>query len=365
MTHDETSPRARSGRSYAVALALACAATACSVALHPAGAPTRPDPAPTASPRPVVTPTSVPPPTPSPIARLAHLEVPADTTGDAGSTAAAAAPSLTSGGVTFERRGDLLVAPAQINGRPLGDVLLDTGAGATFIDQRLADEMQLPEMITASTGGSRANREASIREIHGLTIGGLSLAADRTFVVDLGGADPLVGSRLAGVIGFPTVGATPFTLDFTTGTFTVHTDATFEPPAGVPAEALRIDQGLPFVEATLTDGTAVWLLLDSASSGALMVWRGFAKQHPGALAPSTIAAATEGAVRESELRSLRLLGEKYARMPVTVEDAPARPWHRARVVGRIGMALLRDLRITVHPATERIWVERPRPADGR
>ena len=365
MTHDETSPRARSGRGYAVALALACAATACSVALHPAGAPTRPAPTPTTSPHPVVTPTSVPPSTPSPIARLAHLEVPADTTGDAGSTAAAAAPALTSGSVTFERRGDLFVAPAQINGRTLGDVLLDTGAGATFIDQRLADEMQLPEIITASTAGSRAKREASIRELHGLTVGGLALAADWTFVVDLGGADALVGGPLAGVIGFPAVGAAPFTLDFTTGTFTVHTDAIFEPPAGAQAEALRIDQGLPFVEATLADGTAVWLLLDSASSVALTVWRGFAKQHPGAIAPSTSGAATEGSVRDSELCSLRLLGEKYDRIPVTIEDAPTRPWHRARVVGRIGMALLRDLRITVHPATERIWVERPRPADGR
>jgi hypothetical protein len=369
MTDDEMLPRPRLRRRHAV-LALACATTACSVALHPAGAPTRPAAAPAAT-RTVLAPATVTPtPSASPIPRLTHLELPPDAATDEESTTPATADTSASvaaraGTVALERRGDLLVAPARRDGRAIGDLLLDTGTGATFFDQALADELRLPALITASTEGT--HDEASIRELRGLTVGDLALATERTFVVDLTDADALVGGRLAGVIGFPALGSAPFTLDFTTATLTLHADASFEPPANVPDEALRIDQGLPFVEATLADGTTVWLLFDTGSSAALTVWRGFAKQHPGIVRRAATAAgdAAPNAAAESELRALRLLGEQHERIPVLLQDAPARPWQRARVVGRVGMALLRDLRITVHPATERIWVERPLRAGSR
>lgn len=365
---------------HAVLLALACTLTACSVALHPAAPPTQPvaasativpvpNPTPTTTPTPIAT--ELASPSPTPIPRLAHLDAPADPVDDDAPIPAAEAAvertlAVTGGSTTLERHGLFLVAPARIAGRMLGNVLLDTSAGETFVDERLADELSLPEIATDSAAAPPERRTASRRELRGLTIGELALSADWVFVADFRKGSALIDEPLAGVIGLATLGTTPFTLDFTTGRLVVYTDASFEPPANVPAEALRMDQGLPFVEATLADGKTIWLLLDSGSPAGISVWRGFARQHPGLLKPASPAAGAEpptpNAARSSELRSLRLLGAEFDRIPVLVQDAPARPWRRAQVVGRVGMAVLGNLRLTVHPATERIWIERPGPS---
>lgn len=276
-----------------------------------------------------------------------------------------APPTVRAGTARLERRGDLLVAPTQLGAREVGAFILDLGAGATFIDRRLADELQLAEIIPASTAGDAADGEATIRDLRGLAIAGLGLETNPTFAIDLGGTDAWLGIPLAGVIGFPTLGPAPFTLDFTAGTLTIHDEIGFEPPAGVSAEALRIDQGLPFVEAILENDSRVWLLLDTTSPVAITVWRGFAKQHPGIVHdPPPVAAgapAPEGAVPGGmkELHALRLLGSEHARITVLVGDGSLPPWRRSSVVGRVGMELLRHLRLTVHPGTERIWIERP------
>jgi hypothetical protein len=340
-------------------LVAACVASACTVALQPAGGPARaPQPTPTPT---AVTATAVPTPLPT----VAHLEKLAyddaePGPGDAAATVPvriASAPPV-AGTVTLERRGELLVGRGRIDGREIGDLLLDTSASAVFIDRPVADQVQLPEPSTASTADARDDREPSLREIHGLTIGDLPLAADRTFVVDLGAPDAALGGQLAGVVGLAALGTAPFTLDARAGTLTIHDDATFEPPPSIQAEALRIDQGLPFVEASLTDDTTVWFLLDTGSPAAISVWRGFAKQHPGTIRPAAAATGGEVGGGQSELRAVILLGERYDRIPIVIDDGAPRAWQRARVVGRVGMGLLRDLRLTIHPATERIWVER-------
>jgi len=46
---------------------------------------------------------------------------------------------------------------------------------------------------------------------------------------------------------------------------------------------------------------------------------------------------------------------------MTIETGTPRLWERSRVVGRVGMGLLRNFRITVHPSTERLWAERVAP----
>jgi hypothetical protein len=245
------------------------------------------------------------------------------------------------------------VARAQLGAREVGAFLLDTGAGATFIDQRLADELALPEIIPASAEGDAAKTELGTRELLGLAIGGLPLSTTPTFAVDLARPDAPIGGPFAGVIGFPTLGSGPFTLDFTAGTLTVHDETLFEPPPDAAAEVLRLDQGLPFVEAKLEDGSPIWLLLDTTAPSAITVWHGFGKQHPGVLH----GAGTPGS--EAELRSLRLFGSEEAVIPVLIQDAPTRPWPRARVVGRVGMEYLRRLRLTIHPGAQKIWAERP------
>lgn len=385
--------RSAATRRHATLTALACAISACTVALEPSPAPRVSVPAlrmTTPAPRPTLTPT--PQPTLVHLSKLAYpnddgsaeaaaplaemplaataptpaAEVPPVTAPPVAVPAAPVAAPVASnpvplaGTLTFERHGALLSGAARIGDRPIGDVLLDTSAGAVFLDRTVAEAAQLRDPLTASTEDTPGDRD-DMRELSGLTLGGVPLAAERAFVVDLGATDLLVGSRLAGVIGLSAFDTAPFTLDVRNATLTVHSNTTFEPPAGVSAEALRIDQGLPFVEATLADGTRVWLLLDTGSPATISVWRGFAKQHPGVVKPMAGAQAGDPTVPTSELRGVGLFGGRYERVPITIETGTPRLWERSRVVGRVGMGLLRNFRITVHPSTERLWAERVAP----
>lgn len=258
-------------------------------------------------------------------------------------------------------RNGFLVVPATIDDRPVGDLMVDTGAGATFIDRGLADDLGLPAVIDAKVQGAHFIDTAQIRELHHLAAGGIALDADPALAIDLSELKTQLGDSLAGVIGFPSFGGAPFTIDLVDHTLTVHDLTRFVPPAGVTSELLRVNQ-VPYVEATLEHGIGVWLLLDTGSVYGLTLWREFVKANAEVLTvpqkrwvqTSGIGGGTQ--VMESELRALRVFGRDHANVPVIVQDAPPQGWHHPRVAGRIGLALLQGLRVTIHPTHRRIWV---------
>jgi hypothetical protein len=288
------------------------------------------------------------------------------TTGAAAPTPSAAAaedPAAGSGRIALARRNGFLVAPVTIGGRPAGDFLVDTGAGATLIDRGLADRLALPHVMEVSLQGALFADTAEIRELHGLAAGGVALVAGPTLAIDLTDISASVGGAVTGIIGFPTFGAAPFTVDFVAATLTVHDPTRFQPPDGVASELVRVNQ-VPYVEATIENGIGVWLQLDTGSLFAVTLWREFVKANADVLTvPQKRWVQTTGfggsaQVMESEIRSLHVLGRDYSKVPVIIQDAPEQSWRHPRVAGRVGIGLLEDCRVTLHPTRRRMWVER-------
>ncbi len=274
---------------------------------------------------------------------------------------APAADALGARTIPLVRRDGYVFAPTRIDDREVGDFLVDTGAGALLIDLQLADELQLPAVIDTRVAGALAESQASFRQVRSLTAAGLPLESTPAVAVDLGDVNSM--GQFSGLIGFPTLGSAPFTIDFARGSLTIHDSERFVPPPSQSA-LLRINQ-LPYVEATLEGGLDVWLLLDSGQGAAVTLWQDFVKQHPDVLTvPQKRWAQATGIgggtqVMVSELRSLRALGEEHGKTQVLIQEQPQGGWHHPRVAGRVGMALLDQLRITIHPAHKRIWIERP------
>lgn len=261
------------------------------------------------------------------------------------------------------RRGDFLVAPVTIAGRSAGEFLVDTGAGATFVDRGLADALGLPRLVDTQVQGALFAAPAEIRELHGLAAGGIDLVAAPTVAIDLAEVSASIGSAITGVIGFPTLGVAPVTIDFAEATLVVHDARRFTAPVGAPAEILRVNQ-VPYVEARLEDALDVWLQLDTGSLFAVTLWRDFVQAHADVLAaPRKRWVATSGVgggtqLVESEIGVLRVLGRDAAHVPVIIQDAPPQPWRHPRIAGRVGLGLLKDRRITLHQRMRRIWIER-------
>lgn len=264
--------------------------------------------------------------------------------------------------IPLVRRDGVVFVPTRIDDRDVGEFLVDTGAGATILDEHVADDLGLGEAVDTTIIGSLAESRASLRKVHTLTAAGLPLEHEPTIAVDLGDVNP--GRSFGGIIGLPTLGPAPFTIDFARGSLTIHDLARFVPPADAQPEPLRINQ-VPYVEATLDGDVSVWLLLDSGQSAPVVLWQEFVKQHPDILTVPQkrwVQATGIGGgmqVMESELRALRVFGEEHGKTPVFIQEAPRQGWHHPRVAGRIGMALMGHLRITIHPTHRRLWVERP------
>ncbi len=273
--------------------------------------------------------------------------------------------------VPLERRGELLFVDARVDGRDVGEFLVDTGADMTFVDRAVADELGLPELVDVPVAGVHEYERASLCTLETLSVGDVQLDSTATLALPLDDLSARVGRRVAGIVGFPTLGSTPFTIDFAQGSLTVYNADRFAPPSNVDSELLRIHEYAPFVEATLGKDGVVWLLLDSGSLAPVVLWRRFVKDHPEVLSVPherwALSAGVGGGtqVMMSEAPSLRVLGRQLENVTALVQEPPPNSWDHPRVAGIVGLELLRDLRVTIDPVKRRIWAEPSGSADRR
>ena len=266
--------------------------------------------------------------------------------------------------IPLVRRKDMLFVRAAIDGRDAGEFLLDTGATSTAIDEDLADQLGLSEIAQTSIAGIHMQSTVSLRRLSHLSIGGVEVASEPTVAMALDDVSRYVGTRVGGIIGFPTLGPVPFTIDFRAATLTLYNPARFVPPATEPT-LLRVYNNAPYVTATLEDGSEAFLLLDTGANVPMVLWRPFVDLVPGVLTvpqkrwATTIGAGGGTQVVESELRYLRVFGHDVRGLTVTIQPPPATAWKHTRAAGLLGVPMLRDQRITVHGGWHQVWAEGP------
>jgi hypothetical protein len=268
--------------------------------------------------------------------------------------------------VALERRRELLFVPGHVDGCEAGDFILDTGAAVTALDPTVAERLRVRKVVELMVGGLYGAAPGAFLEPTSLVVGDVGLDPRHTVAVSLADFAPALGGDVAGIIGFSALGPAPFSLDFVANRLTFHNPASFTAPAGARGELLRVNGGVPYVEATLADGVTVWLLLDTGSLMPLSLWRDVVEAHPSALSVphkrwSQVAGVGGGTqVMVSEVESIRIFGEVLDGVTVSVQDRPPHVWQHPQAAGLVGMQVLQDLRLTVFPDHRRIWTERLR-----
>lgn len=180
----------------------------------------------------------------------------------------------------FDLCGQHIYVEGTVCGRET-DLILDSGAGATVLDETLAAELGLLPtggFSAAGIGGLETFGFAVVPEYSalGATVTGQTLA-----VMDLDGAlYPSTGRHAGMILGYDFLSRFVTAIDYGSGTLALYPVEGFPLPEGgihLPAEtAMRILA----VEAVLEDSIPVRLLIDTGAGGALHLSRSFMEAHP-------------------------------------------------------------------------------------
>jgi hypothetical protein len=174
-----------------------------------------------------------------------------------------------------------MVVRVSINGRGL-DFLLDSGAGAIFLDKQVADDLGLTQYPLGSQifGGPTDESYAIVPE---LRVGALTM---KNIVVV---ASPPLGFRvadtekIAGILGYDFIANVGLKVDWDKGQITAYPPGTMQMPATSVTLPIMLDDLIPYVPASIGDVASDHFLLDTGADD-VYIFPAFAREHKAALA---------------------------------------------------------------------------------
>ena len=172
--------------------------------------------------------------------------------------------------VPLVRKGDFFLTAVTINGQPAGNFLVDTGAAATAISQRLADQLKLPAgdkpaRIRAVGGAQRA----SFRTIDTLHVGAAKFPNLQAVVIDLGPWQKKVGVEFDGVLGCDVWRELMFCIDPEELKLTFY-ERDLKNPISDRAEFLTVMDDRPFISVHVDGGPELQYMAATGCSDDLM-----------------------------------------------------------------------------------------------
>ena len=255
---------------------------------------------------------------------------------------------------------------AQVNGEPAGRFLLDTGANRTVIDSGVAGRLGLPDdgggqtIGVAGTQQTRYRLAEHVRLGPGQTVTGGDVVLYETqrkqlIGLSLRNLGSALNAGVGGIAGFTDFSAVPFTIDPQAGTLTLHHPQAFRPPPDTTRHRLYRFQGLPVIDAKVQNGSdalPVRLLLDTGANGALTLPRTLLQRYPRIASVPVSGAGAQSGVggtvgsTDTWVRQTELLGLQLQHIPASFEQMPGALGNQNPPLGRLGMGILGNFRLT-------------------
>ncbi|MEM0914719.1 MAG: retropepsin-like aspartic protease, partial [Planctomycetota bacterium] len=129
-----------------------------------------------------------------------------------------------------EHKGYLFL-PVRIDGKRAGLFLLDTGASLDVIATGVAGRLGLPESDRESQAvGVGGTATLKYRHIESMRFGGFQTGPREIAIVDLRPLSLHTGFTVAGILGFRTLSAAPFSIDYAEPSLILHRPDAFTRP---------------------------------------------------------------------------------------------------------------------------------------
>ncbi len=262
--------------------------------------------------------------------------------------------------IPAEFQGGLIFVHVAIGNGPPGLFLLDTGAGTSILDARLAGAagVKLGDPIHLVGGGGAADARRA-ENVHLTLAGGAIDAEVDPTVTDLTRIDRGMRLHLDGILGDDVLRRYVVTLDYRAGL------VRFDPPEATtpPTDAVRMS-GLvaPFITAHVQQagrGADAQFQIDTGSNTAIELWAPFARQaFPGAAVRPGAGMGVGGMTQTARgrLDALTVAGHTIAEPVANFADATVPDDAGPAYGGVIGGPAWQGLVLTLDFPHRRVWL---------
>lgn len=153
---------------------------------------------------------------------------------------------------------------ASLNGGEEKWFILDSGAGITVLDQKVADDLKLDAFGELPVLGIGGLVKAQFHPLKTIAVGPVTLKEINAISIDLGMLRTVFGSEFAGIIGYDLLAHAVVEYDHATPSVAIHDPKAFTLSAGKWL-GLRFNSKLPCVEATFENNYRDIFRLDTGA----------------------------------------------------------------------------------------------------
>ncbi len=263
-------------------------------------------------------------------------------------------------------RGSYIYLQGTVNGVQT-DLLLDSGAGMTVLDQAFASAHGIESAGTVVARGTGGESTASFAGGLTVRIGELELRDLRAAVIDLGGISAKLGRSMPVILGKEVFHSLVVDIDYPARRlrFLEPADYRYEGP-GRRLPLLPSEDGHKDLEISVEGTAPVRVALDTGSGSALDLFGWYVDEKRLLDGRSPISEGLSGGVggmtseKLASLREIEIAGFTLPDVPIGMQWRTTGAFATRRIAGNLGAGILKRFRIAFDYAHECLWME-PRP----
>lgn len=242
------------------------------------------------------------------------------------------------------------------------DIVVDSGAGITVVDQELAAAAGLKGQgqVTARGVGGEGRPVQLCRGVT-LRLGDLELPPLTVAILDLGEVHRKIGRRMPVILGKELFHARPVTVDYAQSRLVLHEPDNFVPPAGAHELPLRpLDDGHVMVQLQLEDLPPCWCMVDTGSGDTVMFHLPYVRENGLLQRWERLGERTVSGVggfvlaKQARAHAVTFAGVQFAAVPVSLATDPRGAMASATSDGTLGAGLLSRFVVTFDHAGKRL-----------
>ncbi len=253
---------------------------------------------------------------------------------------------------------------ASLNGGEEKWFILDSGAGITVLDQKVADDLKLDAFGELPVLGIGGLVKAQFHPLKTIAVGPVTLKEINAISIDLGMLRAVFGSEFAGIIGYDLLAHAVVEYDHATPSVAIHDPKTFTLSAGKWLR-LRFNSKLPCVEATFENNYRDIFRLDTGAPNNVVFHSPAVRKYrllEGRETTNTMLGGVGGMIqaKAGKIKYFEVGGRRIEEPTVTFATSDDSAFGDPYLAGNLGTAFLDRFTIVFDYVNQRIaFVDKP------